>query len=207
LPVPPPLPTSEWLDWRGVCKNGLQNLEPQGVTGQNLDSKEVAPFFYRRSLTCSALTIMRFLRVRRKVRCHMAPRTTVEKYARSYSRRRVPSGISHNAQPLEVSTAMLAGETRFPRPRRVLGRSDFDIPVRELDEIPLVDNLYSWFLRPHLLAIEPTRLFDRMRGTGFCVLIFSNPDRVVSQVCPVPPALFPFGLPEVGMRRTRFETK
>lgn len=207
MPVPPPLPTSEWLDWRGVCKNGLQNLEPQGVTGQNLDSKEVAPFFYRRSLTCSALTIMSFLADGAQGQMSHRAADNCGKILAIESRRWVSSGTSHDAQPLEVSTAMLAGETRFPRPRRVLARSDFNVPVRKLDEIPLVDNLYSWFLRPHLLAIEPTRLFDRMRGTGFCVLIFSNPDRVVSQVCPVPPALFPFGLPEVGMRRTRFETK
>ena len=40
--VPPlPLP-SESLAGRGVCKDALQNLEPQGVRGQNLDNKELA---------------------------------------------------------------------------------------------------------------------------------------------------------------------
>jgi len=41
-PLPPP---SECLDWRGVYKNGLQNLERLGVRGQNLDYKELADFF------------------------------------------------------------------------------------------------------------------------------------------------------------------
>src|SRR5271167_3798949 len=36
----PPLPLpSESRDWRGVCKRCLQNLEPQGVRGQNLENK------------------------------------------------------------------------------------------------------------------------------------------------------------------------
>jgi hypothetical protein len=34
--APPLLPPSECRDWRGVCKNGLQNLESQGVRSQNL---------------------------------------------------------------------------------------------------------------------------------------------------------------------------
>ena len=42
--VPPSPHPSECLDWRGFYKNGLQNLEPVGVTGQNLDKKEVTSF-------------------------------------------------------------------------------------------------------------------------------------------------------------------
>jgi len=67
----PPPPPSECLDWRGVCKKCLQNLDVKEVRGQNLDSKgdrpPVAVFIY----TASALTIIRLLRARGKVRCHM----------------------------------------------------------------------------------------------------------------------------------------
>ena len=38
---PPPPTPSESRDWRGVCKNRLQNLEPQGFRGQNLENKGV----------------------------------------------------------------------------------------------------------------------------------------------------------------------
>jgi len=41
-PLPPP--PSESLDWRGVCKNGLQNIEPLKGRGQNLDFKDLATF-------------------------------------------------------------------------------------------------------------------------------------------------------------------
>ena len=40
--VPPLPPTSECLDWRGVCKNALQNLEPQGVAGKIFQNKDLA---------------------------------------------------------------------------------------------------------------------------------------------------------------------
>src|SRR5579864_6339035 len=43
--TPLPHPPSESLDWRGFCKNGLQNIEPLGVRGQNLDFKDLASFF------------------------------------------------------------------------------------------------------------------------------------------------------------------
>jgi hypothetical protein len=37
---PPPFPlTSETRDWHGFYKMCLQNLEPQGVRGQNLENK------------------------------------------------------------------------------------------------------------------------------------------------------------------------
>ena len=68
--VPPsPLP-SECLDWRGVCKNGLQNLERLGVRGQNLDNKELAAFFSALACTVTASTMICFLNFAVKVRCH-----------------------------------------------------------------------------------------------------------------------------------------
>jgi hypothetical protein len=54
---PSPLP-SESLDWRGFCKNGRQNLEPQGFRGQNLDNKGLAAFFAVAACTASALTML-----------------------------------------------------------------------------------------------------------------------------------------------------
>ncbi len=57
-PYPTPLKS---LDWRGVCKNGLQNLEPQGFRGQNLDNKGLAVFLAVAVCTASALTIFCFL--------------------------------------------------------------------------------------------------------------------------------------------------
>ena len=66
---PSPLPL-ERLDWRGVCKNGLQNLEPQGVAGQNLDNKELASFLGGLACTAIALTMICFLPVEVKVGRH-----------------------------------------------------------------------------------------------------------------------------------------
>jgi hypothetical protein len=54
-PLPPP---SECLDWRGVRKNGLQNLERLGVRGQNIDYKELAGFFEGSVPTAIALTMI-----------------------------------------------------------------------------------------------------------------------------------------------------
>ena len=68
----PPSPTPlKSLDWRGVCKNGLQNIERLGVRGQNLDFKELAGFSASSSRTAFALAIIRFLNFRRKGRCHI----------------------------------------------------------------------------------------------------------------------------------------
>ena len=58
------------LTWRGVCKNGLQNLEPQGFRGQNPDNKGVAVLFEVAACTASALTMICFLDSGVKVRCH-----------------------------------------------------------------------------------------------------------------------------------------
>jgi hypothetical protein len=52
-----PPPPFECLDGRGVCKNALQNLEPQGFRGQNLDNKELAGFSARLLDAVSALNI------------------------------------------------------------------------------------------------------------------------------------------------------
>ena len=76
IPVPgyPPPPTpSECLDWRGVCKNGLQNLERLGLRGQNLESKGLTAFFVVGAYTASALTMICFLSFGVKVLCHKGP--------------------------------------------------------------------------------------------------------------------------------------
>src|SRR5450631_471992 len=39
VPLPPPPLAFKTRDWRGVYKVCLQNLEPQGVRGQNLEDK------------------------------------------------------------------------------------------------------------------------------------------------------------------------
>ena len=68
--VPPsPLP-SKSLDWRGVCKNALQNLEPLGIRGQNIDNKELTGVFASAACTAHALTMICFLLVEGKVGCH-----------------------------------------------------------------------------------------------------------------------------------------
>jgi hypothetical protein len=43
--LPPPPPSFKSRDWRGVYKIGLQNLEPQGFRGQNLENKALAIAF------------------------------------------------------------------------------------------------------------------------------------------------------------------
>jgi hypothetical protein len=70
--VPPsPLP-SESLDWRGVCKNGLQNLEGVGVRGQNLDPKGLTAYLDHCPHTAFALAIICSFHSRGKVGCHTA---------------------------------------------------------------------------------------------------------------------------------------
>jgi len=54
---PPPPHTSESLDWRGLYKNGLQNIEPQGFRGQNLDNNRLAAFLAVAVCSASALTM------------------------------------------------------------------------------------------------------------------------------------------------------
>ena len=67
----PPSPTPlKSRDWRGVCKNGLQNLERLGVRGQNLDFNELADVLASGSPIAFALTMICFLRFQRKGRCH-----------------------------------------------------------------------------------------------------------------------------------------
>jgi hypothetical protein len=74
-PLPHP---SESLDWRGLRKNGLQNLEPLGVRGQNLEHKGVAGFSATCLFTANAFAMIRFLAERGKVRCHMEKVSAVD---------------------------------------------------------------------------------------------------------------------------------
>jgi hypothetical protein len=69
--VPPPPLASERLDWREVCKNALQNLEPLRVRGQNLDDKGVRACSAVSTYTASALTMICSLDFRVKVGCHI----------------------------------------------------------------------------------------------------------------------------------------
>ena len=67
---PPPPPPLESLDWRGFCKNGLQNLERVGVRGQNLESKRVTYAFGSFANTSFAVAMICFSEFSVKVRCH-----------------------------------------------------------------------------------------------------------------------------------------
>jgi hypothetical protein len=58
------------LDWGGVCKNGLQNLEPQGVRGQDIDNTRLTAVFAIAARTASALVMIYFFAVGGKVGCH-----------------------------------------------------------------------------------------------------------------------------------------
>jgi hypothetical protein len=69
--VPPLPPPSECRDWREVCKNGLQNLEPQGFRGQNLENKGVRAQLAISACTASALTMICSLNSGIKVRRHI----------------------------------------------------------------------------------------------------------------------------------------
>ena len=60
----------ESLDGRGFCKKSLQNLERQGVRGQNLDNKGVKRRSAIFAYAASALTMICLLNLRVKVRCH-----------------------------------------------------------------------------------------------------------------------------------------
>lgn len=68
---PPPSP-SERLAWRGSCKKCLQNLEGQGVRGQNLDNKGVMVSSESLMPTASALNMICLFRLGGKVRCHIS---------------------------------------------------------------------------------------------------------------------------------------
>jgi len=69
--TPSPLPW-ESRDWRGVCKNGLQDLERLGFRGQNLERKGLAVFFAVDVCTASALTMICSFGFEVKVGCHKA---------------------------------------------------------------------------------------------------------------------------------------
>jgi len=66
----PPSPNpAERLDWRGVRKNALQNLEPQGFRGHNLDNKRVSAAVALSACTASALTMICSFSFEVKVGC------------------------------------------------------------------------------------------------------------------------------------------
>ncbi len=69
--IPPPPWVSESRDWRGVCKNGLQNLERVRARGQNLENKRVKFLFAISAYTASALAMICFLNFAVKVRYHI----------------------------------------------------------------------------------------------------------------------------------------
>ena len=56
----------EDLDWRGFCKNTLQNLKRLGVRGQNLENKELAAYVAVAGSTAFALTMICLLNLRVK---------------------------------------------------------------------------------------------------------------------------------------------
>jgi hypothetical protein len=70
--APPLLPPSECRDWRGVCKNGLQNLESQGVRSQNLENTVLRALIATSACTAPALAMICCLNSRVKVGCHTA---------------------------------------------------------------------------------------------------------------------------------------
>jgi hypothetical protein len=72
LGYPPSPHTSEMLAGRGVRKKCLQNLDCRWFKGQNLECKRITRRVALSSYTVSALTIMRSLRIGRKVGCHRA---------------------------------------------------------------------------------------------------------------------------------------
>jgi hypothetical protein len=70
---PPPPHTSESLDWRGFCKNALQNLEPQRFRDRNLDCKSLSGIPVAVLSAACALEMIYFFSGARKVRCHIVP--------------------------------------------------------------------------------------------------------------------------------------
>ena len=66
-PSPDP---SESRDWRGVCKNVLQNLEAEGLRAQNLENMRVTALFVEAGCAASASTMICFLDSWVRVGCH-----------------------------------------------------------------------------------------------------------------------------------------
>jgi len=55
VPLPPSPYTLKSRDWRGVYKKCLQNLEPQGVRGQNLENTAVSGAHFPQLRTATAM--------------------------------------------------------------------------------------------------------------------------------------------------------
>src|ERR1700680_4198983 len=71
--TPPPSPLKR-LDWHGLCKKALQNLEPLRLRGQNIDNKRVMGLLAAFALHCLRLTMICFLNFEVKVGRHRAMR-------------------------------------------------------------------------------------------------------------------------------------
>jgi hypothetical protein len=99
LGCPPPPPPSESLAWRGVCKNGLQNIERLGVRGQNLDFKELTGFFASHSHTAFAMAIICFPKFSRKGRCHIGLWISLESSPITRVRK-IPTSRAKNAREM-----------------------------------------------------------------------------------------------------------
>ena len=84
---PPPPDPLKTLDWRGLCKNGLQNLEGVVVRGQNLDLKGLTDYFNHGVHTAFALAMICSFRLRGKVGCHNGPVEIAYAYSEMVLRR------------------------------------------------------------------------------------------------------------------------
>ena len=69
--IPPSPPSLKTLEWRGFRKNGLQDLEPQGFRGQNIDNKGLMPLNAFLERIAFALSMICAFNCVVKVRCHI----------------------------------------------------------------------------------------------------------------------------------------
>src|SRR6266567_1982962 len=106
----PPSPApSECLDWRGVCKNGLQNLERLRVRGQNLYNKGVVASFAEALSTASALTMICCLNFEVKVGCHKSGLWKKSKIHFSQRTRELGHPASNRGSKLALVQALHVG--------------------------------------------------------------------------------------------------
>src|SRR5208282_2170406 len=118
--APPLLPPSECCDWRGVCKNGLQNLELQRVRGQNLEKKRVRAWLATSACTASALAMICRLNSRVKVGCHIGllenPRASL---ARNPDLRKLgsPGRLTDNIQDASTSVKACSRHPSWNSPK------------------------------------------------------------------------------------------